>query len=254
MKQLLVLIVVLAAACYVAACVYLYSRQRNFIYFPTAQSDTGDAQVLAVPSDGETLRILRIGANNEGALIYFGGNKEDVSQDIPRFLEAFPDRTVYLVNYRGYGGSTGTPTEAGLFKDALALFDLAQREHAHVSIMGRSLGSGVAVYVASKRKIEKLVLVTPYDSVENVARQQYPAFPIRWILVDKFASIRRAGEISEPTLILIAENDGVIPRSNSDALVRAFRPSIATAEVIAGAVHNTIGDSGHYWQRLRDFL
>lgn len=254
MKYVVASILSLVVLLYLGGCAYLYFNQRAFLYFPTPPTTAVDAELIALQSNGETLRIWRVGPVSEKAMIYFGGNAEDVSQNIPWFARHFPDQAVYLVNYRGYGGSTGTPTEAGLFQDALSVFDLVQGKHAVVSVIGRSLGSGVAVYLATARKVKKLVLVTPYDSIENLARKQYPFFPIGLLLQDKFASNMRAKTITMPTQVILSEKDELIPRENSMALVSAFPVSSATVDTVPGTDHNSIGASETYWALLRQFL
>ena len=119
--------------------------------------------------------------------------------------------------------------------------------------MGRSLGSGVAVYVAINRKVARMILATPYDSIENVAQDKYPIFPIRILLKDKFESWRRAPLVRAATLVLIAGDDQVVPRSNSDRLIAQFRvrPDVV---VIGQAGHNTISVKSGYAQAIRVFL
>jgi uncharacterized protein len=159
---------------------------------------------------------------------------------------AFPDRDLYLMHYRGYGSSSGRPSEAALFADALALFDLVRATHQDVVVVGRSLGSGVAVYLASRRPVSRLVLVAPFDSVLAVAARAFWFVPMRWLLRDRFESAQYAAGVTAPTTIIAAEHDVQIPRSHTDALLRRFRPGIATLTVIAGVGHNTISSSPDY--------
>lgn len=244
----------LVALLYVSACAYLYFAQRAFLYIPSPDMGASNAEAILVRSDGETLRIWHVGHGGAHAVIYFGGNAEDVSQTIPLFLSALPTLSVYIVNYRGYGGSTGLPTEAGLFKDASAVFDFVRTRHANISLIGRSLGSGVAIFLATVRDAKKLVLVTPYDSIENIAKKQFPLFPVSLLLKDKFRSTARARVTTTPTLVILADKDDVIPRKNSDALISAFPLSLAKVEVVPNTEHDTIGISDDYWRHLREFL
>jgi fermentation-respiration switch protein FrsA (DUF1100 family) len=248
--QSLIGIIVLA---YMGACLYLYFGQRSFLYFPTPETNPPNAEKILLKSDGETIRIWKVG-NGEDAVIYFGGNGEEVSHNIPLLPATLAGRSLYLVNYRGYGGSTGSPSEAGLFQDAVAVFDAVRAKHANISVIGRSLGSGVAVYLASVKDVKKLVLITPYDSVENVAKKQFPIFPISFLLRDKFTSSARAKDVKAPVLIVVAERDEVIPRENTDALIASFPASQGIVEVVPGATHNSIGTSEQYLDRLRSFL
>jgi fermentation-respiration switch protein FrsA (DUF1100 family) len=244
---------------YLGACAYLYATQRSKLYYPTPQVELAGVEKIAFNSDGETLRIWHVGPSDGDAILYFGGNAEDVSEVIPEFSKNFPQQSIYLTNYRGYGGSSGLPSEAGIFQDALNLYDFVRARQNNsasvgISVVGRSLGSGVAVYVEANRKIKKMVLTTPYDSIENVAKNQFWMFPISILLQDKFASDTRAAAISIPTLVILADADEVIPRANSEALIAAFRKVMPTTRIISNSSHNSILTSDRYWQDVREFL
>jgi pimeloyl-ACP methyl ester carboxylesterase len=155
------------------------------------------------------------------------------------------------MHYRGYGGSTGRPTEAALFADSLALFDHVSADHPRITVVGRSLGSGVAAYLASRRPVSRLVLVTPFDSVLEIAARSFWFVPVRWLLRDRFESTNYAPAITAPTTIIVAEHDVEVPRRHAEALFRLFRPGVATLHVIAGTGHNTISSSPDYAPLLR---
>ena len=235
---------------YVGLCVALFVFQRSLIYFPQPRATVGGATLLALPADGAPVLVTtrtRIGPN---ALIYFGGNAEDVSYSLPGLAGAFPDHALYLMHYRGYGGSAGKPSEGALVADALALFDKVHAEHPHCVVVGRSLGSGVAVHLASLRPVARLILVTPYDSLADLAAQQFPYVPVRWLLLDKFESWRYAPKVSAPTLVVAAEHDEVIPRRSTEALVQRFRAGVASFKLLSGTSHNTISESPQYLPAL----
>lgn len=254
MKNSAVSIITLAALVYGGLCGYLYLAQRSLIYFPTPEVDNPHAEALRLESGGETLKVWRLGAASEHAVIYFGGNAEDVSMNTPDFLRHLPEFTVYLVNYRGYGGSTGRPAEDALYADALAVYDFVDERHARVSTIGRSLGSGVATYLATSRDLERLVLVTPYDSIDRLAQASFPIFPVSLLLKDRYDSLGRAEGINVPTLLLIAGNDGIIPAKHSQALAAAIDPELVDAIVIDDATHNTISYAPEYSAALSAFL
>lgn len=244
----------IVALLYLGACAYLYFVQRSILYAPTPRVDAAGAEKISLPSDGETLRIWQLGPADGNAIIYFGGNAEDVTEIIPEFSKHFPRSAIYLVNYRGYGGSTGVPSEAGLFKDAINVYDYVRARHGDISIIGRSLGSGVAIYLETNREVKKLVLTTPYDSIENVAKKQYPYFPVSLLLKDKFASDSRAASIAIPTMVILADTDEVIPHERSEALISAFRNAIPLRRVVPRSTHNTILASDVYWRDVGEFL
>jgi pimeloyl-ACP methyl ester carboxylesterase len=243
-------IVIAATLSYLALCALLATFQRSFIYFPQPRSNR-DAPSMTLPAAGAILEVTTRVRKSPDAVLYFGGNAEDVSWSLEDLEQAYPDHDLYLMHYRGYGGSTGQPTEAALFADALALFDLVHTDHRSIVVVGRSLGSGVAAYLASRRPVSRLVLVTPFDSVLEIAARSFWFVPVRWLLRDRFESTKYAPEIAAPTTIIAAEHDVEVPRRHTEALSRHFRPGFATLHVIAGAGHNTISSSPDYVPLLR---
>jgi len=255
-----------------AACVALgfplliYFLQERLLFFPQPQGEdplkanTGAAieAVDLLTAEQLHLRGWLVHATPARApapiLIYFGGNAEEVS-----WLAASAGRyagwSLLLVNYRGYGRSEGKPGEAALFADALRIYDYAQRRASggRVALMGRSLGSGVAVYLASRRPVAGVILVSPYDSVQSVAQGVYPYLPIGLMLKHRFDSFARAPRIRAPMLCLVASADRVIPRSHSERLFAAWGGPRQWRE-IAPAEHDSIADAADYWRAIAAFL
>ena len=245
----------IAAALYLLVAGLLYVFQRNLLYHPTPDIKLpGTIEVLPLAIDGDTVRLLRLNPDREKALLYLGGNAEQVANSATTLSMLLPDHTIYLLNYRGYGGSDGTPTEQNLCQDAINSYQLIAKQHQHISIMGRSLGTGIAIYVASQQQVERLVLVTPYDSITAVAQQHYPAFPLKLLLKDRYDSLSRAADIKSPTLIMIAEQDRVIPPVHAHTLAAALPPELTSVEVINGSDHNSIAQYRNYWSRIGEFL
>jgi pimeloyl-ACP methyl ester carboxylesterase len=252
--RIAILLVATALVCYAAACLALFAFQRSLIYFPRPKSFGDAASTMRLAVDGAQLDITVRPHAGPKALIYFGGNAEDVSANLASFSSAFPDHALYLMHYRGFGGSTGKPSEKLLHQDASALFDKVRAVHPDIALVGRSLGSGVAIRLATERPARRLVLVTPYDSIEGIAARQFPYFPVRWLLADKFASTRYAPAVRVPTLILQAEHDEVIPAASTARLYAAFAPGTASLVVIRGAGHNDISATREYLERMRAAL
>jgi cephalosporin-C deacetylase-like acetyl esterase len=119
--------------------------------------------------------------------------------------------------------------------------------------MGRSLGSGVAVYVASKQSIQKLLLITPYDSIAKVAAEKYPAFPVRFLVKDRYDSVQYAKGVNAIVKILIASEDVIIPPSHSLQLANSFSKK-PVVKYIQGAGHNTISTAKEYDVETCGFL
>lgn len=257
-------------AVYALLHVLAYFVQDRLLFFPQPLTDEmraavrrakPDAREIDLPTaDGHRLHgwFLPNGAppHDAPALIYFGGNGEEVSHVA---LDAGELRgiSLVLVDYRGYGKSTGEPGEKALFSDALAIYDEVASfpgiDPKRIVAMGRSLGSGVATYLASRRPVAAVVLVTPYDSITAVARAHYPFLLVGLVLRNRFESARRAHAIDTPMLALIAGNDRIVPPARGAALVKAWRGP-ATSVVIPGAGHNDIGFAPAYWPSIRDFL
>src|SRR5882672_3827775 len=214
MRRAVLLIGGIVATLYCLVCLLLYLGQRSLLYHPMPESRSERANAIRLERDGVSLKIWEVARSSDRALIYFGGNGENVAWSIDDFAKAFPDRSLYLVNYRGYAGSTGQPTEKALLADAEAVFDIVRASHSDVAVIGCSLGSGVAVYLAGVRDVRKLVLVTPYDSIESLARAQFSLIPVSWLLEDTFDSLRRAKNVHAPVLVLMADGDTVVPRAN----------------------------------------
>ncbi|MCY1210353.1 hypothetical protein D9M68_314860 [compost metagenome] len=254
MSRSLVGVVLVALALYLGVGVLLLVFQRSLIYFPQPRAIGGPDRQLMLPVTDEQIVVTVRPLASSRALIYFGGNAEDVSRSLPDFAEAFPDHALYLLHYRGFGDSTGKPTEEAIQHDALALFDKVHALHSDVAVVGRSLGSGVAIRLASQRPVAHLVLVTPYNSVLELAQRQFPIYPVRWMLQDKYESWRYAPAITAPTLLIVAGHDEVIPRWSSEKLFARFHPGVARWEVIDDAGHNDIGGQPKYLRLIRDAL
>lgn len=128
------------------------------------------------------------------------------------------------------------------------------REHPDVAVIGRSLGTGIAVRLAVERPVSRLVLVTPYDSLQDLAARQFPWFPVRWLLMDKYDSGRHAPRIAAPTTLIVAGDDEIIPRDSSEQLHRRFPGGKASLIVIPRTRHNTVSDSPLYLEALKSAL
>ena len=250
---MLILTVAALAVLYLGACLVLFLKQRTFQYFPASRR-LGPGELAGTFRNGDALLQLTVRPHEgPGAVLYFGGNAEDVSSSVGPLLAAFPDREVVMLHYRGYGGSAGTPNEADIAADAAGLFDQVHARHPDVIVIGRSLGTGVAARLASTRPVAKLVLVTPYDSLLGIAQQSFPLFPVRFLLIDKYESWRYVPRITAPVLILRAERDEVIPAASTEALRARFPASQVTTVVVTGASHNTIIDDPAYVSSLAAF-
>lgn len=244
----------LAAAVYVLICALLYAAQDRLLYLPTPEVAHPGVPALRLRHAAATLKVWELHGAARPALLYFGGNAEDVGANIADFDAAFPGRAVYLVNYRGYGGSTGRPSEGALICDAEAIYDSLRAHHEPIAVIGRSLGSGVAVALAASRPVERLILVTPFDSIANVAADHFPWLPVRMLIRDRYDSLQRIGSVRSSTLVVVAEHDEVVLRARSDALIAALAPALRQTHLVPGATHNDVSAYPDYYPALREFL
>jgi len=250
MKSILITVVVLYALFSLTFC----SLQRKFLYFPQSASDVYGEMNISFVVDDMRLNGWMLNKGQPKALIYYGGNAESVEANIPFFEAVLSGYTVYLIPYRGYGNNAGTPAEQVLYSDAVQIYTTIKDQHDSVSLMGRSLGSGIATYVAANRQVDKLILVTPFDSIENVAKDIYWMFPVSLMITDKFTSSERVKDITAQTYIFIAENDRVIPRARTDQLIAQFTDQLVEVIVVTGAGHNTISQFSDYVSGLKRAL
>ena len=222
---------------YVGVCLVMAVAQRSFIYVPQPAADPSGRLALVV----EGTRVLVAVRPQPGpeAVIYFGGNAEDVSLTRAELAELLPDQALYLLHYRGYGGSGGRPSEAALRADAQALYAHVASRHRAVMVVGRSLGTGPAVHLAATRPVRRLVLLVPLDSVLAVARGAMPWLPVGLLLRDRWEAAAEAPLVRAPTTLVAAAVDTVVPRRHAEALFRSFRPGVARLVVDPALEHNT---------------
>jgi len=242
-----------AVLAWLGLCALLYAAQDSLMYYPTPPVEHAGAERIDWRHDGETLRLWKVGSGPH-AVLYFGGNAENVAANVELFDGLLPDAAVYLHNYRGYGGSTGDPGQGAFYRDAEHVFDRLAESHERVSVIGRSLGSAVATWLAARRPVDKLVLVTPFDSIENVARASFPYAPVSLLLRDKYRSAEQVPAIDAPTLVLAAGDDRIIPGERTLALVERFPASQVRMRTLAGTGHNTISAVPEYAAAIRGFL
>ena len=238
---------------YFIVVLLLYLGQRKMLYFPTPDNSYSPELEVSFSVNNQKIQAWKLNPEKAQALMYFGGNAESVEANIEDYSNIFGDYTVYLISYRGYGASTGSPTEEALFKDSLAIYDLLTTEHNNISVMGRSLGSGIAVHLAYHREISKMILITPYHSILKVAQGIFWMFPMSALLKDKYESWRKVGSIKTDSLLLIAEHDEAIPPKYGHMLASYFNQTKPLVKVIKQATHNNIEQFEEFQQALIQF-
>lgn len=251
--RVMLVFVALVVLLYGGVCVAMYLGQRQQIYHPEASWRVQQPPDFELINEGVRLRGWVVNPGHEKALLYFGGNGERIEDSRHDLGLWFPDRTIYLLPYRSYAASEGEPSEHALVSDARALFDRVARDHTSIAVVGRSLGSGVATQLAASRPVERLVLVTPFDSLVRVAAGYFSWLPVNALMRDRFESWRYVNDIRCPVLVIRAEEDEVIPAERTLALLKAFKQT-PVVQVVAEAGHNTVQDHADYRVSLERFL
>ncbi len=252
--RMMLSIIAVPVIAYGVICLLFFMFQRQMIYYPTAEVSVEGVAHIILDAGKVRIKVWTLNPGRRKALIYFGGNAENVAYNIDDFRQMFPDRTVYLVNYRGYGGSSGSPSEAGFQRDALLSYDHFSKHHSSVAVMGRSIGAAVATYLASKRRVDRLVLVTPFDSAVNVGKKIYPFLPMGLIVQEKLDAAAMAEKITVPTLIVAAEDDEIVPYENSRNLEQAFTRVRPEFVLLGGTGHNTVQLHPDYRKTIAAFI
>jgi hypothetical protein len=240
------------AALYLIALAALYLAQRKLLYFPNtvevAPAALGlDARIVHLrTADGETLLAWYVApAEDKPLILYFHGNGGGLDARADRFERLVATGNGLLaLEYRGYAGSTGSPSETGLIADGEAAYAWALGSGVapdRVIAMGESLGSGVAVALAARRRVGALVLDSPYSSIADVAAAHYWMFPVRALILDAFHSDRRIANVAAPLLIVHGTADGVVPIRFGERLFASAQPPKEFLRV-EGAGHLALGE------------
>ena len=248
-------IALIGGGAYLAICALLWALQDRMIFHPQplpVQPDHPSATSIGIENDNETLRGWVVNEHDPGPLIvYFGGNAEEVSSNIPQW--AALNTPVVLMNYRGFGDSTGKPSERNLVDDAKAVVAWARQRcpERRLVLFGMSLGSGVATLAAADVSPDALIIVSPYRSIEHIARARFPVFPIRWLLRHPF-NAEAVADAMPRTLAFASRSDLVIPFAESSAMVHALGDKVVFHTY--GVAHNEFLQYPPLWDEVRSFL
>ena len=217
-------LVALLIALYLGVLAYVYVTQRSFIYLPDGRrpdlvmsgaAETFSAATLVAADGIATVSWYRVARAGEPTLVLFQGNAGNISDRLFKVVPFLQQGWgVLLVGYRGYGGNPGKPTEAGLYADGRAALNYLAGQGVvpgWLVLYGESLGSGIAVQMATEIRTGALVLEAPFTSLADMAQRQFPYFPARWLVLDRFDSLAKIGSIPTPLLILHGERDTIVP-------------------------------------------
>jgi uncharacterized protein len=255
MKKVFQYLIAGVVTLYLAACTYMYVQQRSIVFNPNA-SDVA-LSVDQVPSatnvtlqtpDGETLKAWWASPKNGAPIyLYFHGNAGNLvgSFSNPKGrAERFAGLTLegaglLAISWRGFGGSTGEPSEAGFLIDAATALAWVREQvpTAKIIVFGESLGTGVAMQLVAKETVAALILDSPYTSIVDVGALRYPWLPVRALSKDHFESLAYAAQITEPVLVQHCNADPTVPYEQGQTLFAAINSSEKLFRTIEGECH-----------------
>lgn len=256
-------ILIAAVAGYGGLLALMYVFQRALMYFPdTARTPPAAAglpqaeEITLTSSDGEKLIAWHVPPHGDKpVVIYFHGNGGALNLRAGRFKWLTAGGTGLLaLSYRGYGGSSGKPSEAGLLLDAVAAYDFAAARYPvkRLVLWGESLGTAVAVALAAEHDVGGLMLDAPFTSAADVGAAVYPIVPVRWFIKDTYRSDRRIARVRAPLLVLHGESDTIIPISFGERLF-ALAPEPKRMVRFPSGNHVDLDDHGAA-KAVRQFL
>lgn len=231
MEWLSKLAIALVAA-YVVVGGLLFAMQRQILFRPSGEAmdprvaglGVGETVTIQTP-DGEQLHGWFVPSNpGQTAVLHLHGNGATLANRIENYREIIDSNFALLaLSYRGYPGSTGSPSERGLITDGLAAYDWLSERFSNVVIFGESLGAAVALAIATEREPSALVLEAPFSAVVDMAAARYPFLPVNWLVRDPFLSRERIANVMAPVLIFGAGRDQVVPGEHAKVLFELAR-------------------------------
>jgi pimeloyl-ACP methyl ester carboxylesterase len=250
---------------YLATLALIYFAQTSLL-FParmvqgTGQLPPGATGLTLATPDGEQLHGLhlspiRSSTGERLVILGFGGNAWNAAAAAEYLQGLYPEADVVAFHYRGYAPSSGRPSAEALLSDAPLVYDLvrARLGSGRIVAVGFSIGSGVAAYLSSKRNLAGLILVTPFDSLIEVARAQYPWLPVRLLFRHPMTAADDLRRSDVPTAIVAAGRDTLIPAERTDAL-RAAAPNLVFDRNVKGAGHNDLYDRPEFRTAMDEAL
>jgi len=231
--------------------------RRDLAQTPNYPLPEGTERLELRTADGEVIagNLVRSRRQSRGLVIGFSGNGWNADDCTTFIAHRLTDVDVAVFHYRGYAPSSGTPSEAALFADALLIHDTLVKGMApeRVYAFGFSLGSGIAAYLSANRELTGQLLVTPFDSIEEIARKRYRGVPVRWLIKNPFRSIDHLDGKPVPTAVILASEDRIVPRERSERLIESLACPVLV-ETIPDSTHVSIYDMAAIDQLLRHAL
>jgi fermentation-respiration switch protein FrsA (DUF1100 family) len=247
---------------YLAILGYVAFNQRGLQYVVAGEiTELGGtalqrAEAVHIPVNGGTETVTGWLSPPEPGMpliVYYRGNSGSFSAEHERFAAFESAGFGFLaIDYRGFPLSPGILNEANVLEDALAAFDFAREQAGSIVVWGRSLGSGPASYVASRREADLLILETPFLSAVGVAAERYPYLPVGWLMQDQYRNDLWIAEVDEPVIIAHGTDDEVVGFSNGQRLWELVRDRVDFL-IYHDGTHIDLWDRG-LWDDLRPHL
>ncbi|WP_299549441.1 alpha/beta hydrolase [Seonamhaeicola sp.] len=249
---------------YVIIGASLYFNQERFLFLPTIlpqdyeYSFSYPFKEVFLETDGGVINMIHFKREQpKGVILYFHGNAGDLSRwgiTAEYFVEKQYD--VLIMDYRTYGKSRGKLSEEALYSDALYCYNYLKEkyEETNITVYGRSLGTGMATYVASNNHPKQLILETPYYSIADIAQSRFPMFPTKWLLNYKFESFKYISNITCPITIFHGTNDRVVPYASAKKLLETAANKNVDFVTIEGGNHNNLRHYKEYQNKIDDII
>lgn len=243
----------------------LYLLQEKMLFLPTVleqdyafEFSQPFEELFLKPNDETVINAIHFKVENpKGIILYFHGNAGDLSR-WGTITEYFVEKQydVLVMDYRTYGKSTGVLSEQALYDDAQFCYDYIKDRYAEndISLYGRSLGSGIATYLASKNKPKQLILETPYYSITDVAQSRFPMFPVEKLLKYKLPSFQYVQKVSCSITIFHGTDDLVVPYKSAKKLFETSPKSITTFITFKKGTHNNLAEFEIYHKTINSIL
>ena len=258
------LLIILVAA-YAAVALLAFAAQ-TWLLFPTSLAGgqavlpPGAERIAFDTPDGERLQGVRIppttGAVQDRTIVLgFGGNAWNAENMATYLHELYPEAEVVTFHYRGYRPSTGRPSAAALLEDGPLVYDFVTlgRDPVQIVAVGFSIGCGVAAHTARERPLDGLILVTPFDTLERLAREHYGWLPVSVLLRHHMSPVDELRGVTAPVALIAAERDTIVPAQRTAPLRKAAR-NLIIDQTIPGAGHNDIYSYPDFAQAMREAM
>jgi hypothetical protein len=260
MKKIILWGLAFLISLYLGTVLFIYSNQRNMQYslagevLSLSEANIAGAKLVVIPVDIMQVRGWYLAPKeNKPTILYYKGNAGSFTDEYFRFKKMGEDGYGFLAfDYSGFPMSPGETTQKTVLVDSLAVFDWLSKKDNSIVIWGRSLGSGPASFVASRRDAKALILESPFTSAVDIAQKSYPYIPVASLMKDKYPVIEWIAKVDEPLLLAHGEKDKTIPVSNGqEVFAKAKNPQ--QLWIIEDGNHDNLWEN-NIWQQVKTFV